>query len=868
MKKIILTALLALVSLLQLPAATIKVQAPNLVGPDEQFNLTFIIEGEHAPSSFEWNCPDEDFRIVWGPQKGTSTSISIVNGKKSTSSQTTYTYVLLPKRSGTFTIPSATATIKGENVSSRAVSIEVVGGNASSGQQAHSSSSSHPSSPSSSATQSDRSSDLYMRLILSKNRAVVGETVAATLKLYQRVTIAGFEDAHFPNFNGFWSQELQAPSNIEFRRENVGGEIFNTAVLRSWNLIPQQAGEIRIEPAELVCLVNVRAPRASTGSIFDSFFQDDYQTVRKRISTPAQTVTVSALPAGAPASFSGGVGRFTMNASVSRDSLRAHDAASLKVTVAGKGNIALLEAPKLKFPPDFEVYDTKVTDGASGKVFEYPFIPRSHGEFDLGPVEFSYYDVSEGRYVTLKSAPLHISVSRGAEDISYGTQTVAAPVSQKDIRNLGEDIHYIAVREPSLSRRRSPWVGTPLFWVIAALMVVAAAASCIFGIKFRERRSDVIRTKGRAALKMARKRLSKAGEYLSGDLYSAFYEELHRALLCYVGDKFNMDISDMSRENIANRLVSEGAGEDAAREFTGLLEACEFARYSPSAGHEAMSAHYEQAVSAIAAIEEGMKHTKKGSVTAAAAALAILAGVSGFAPDLRASAPADSLWAAGVSAYENGLWDEAGRNFEAIRDMGLESAELHYNIGCAAFKRQEYAKAILGFERALKLDPAYPDAKFNLEFANSRIQDKVEVVPEFFLKTFFRNAGRMLTSNAWAVLFLVFLGAALGMVVLFVLGTGRARKAGFFSALASLLLALIVLSFSISGKKAFESDEEAIVVSAVSSVKSAPGDSSTDLFVLHEGTKVKVSDSVRGWLEIELSDGREGWLKESEIERI
>ena len=115
--------------------------------------------------------------------------------------------------------------------------------------------------------------DLFLRLTLSRTQAVVGEPINVSLKLYQRVSVAGFEDARCPSFNGFWSQETVSPSNIEFRRENVGGEIFNTAVIRSWNLIPQRAGDFRIEPAELVCLVNVRNAAASSGSIFDSFFQ-------------------------------------------------------------------------------------------------------------------------------------------------------------------------------------------------------------------------------------------------------------------------------------------------------------------------------------------------------------------------------------------------------------------------------------------------------------------------------------------------------------------------------------------------------------------------------------------------------------------
>ena len=184
----------------------------------------------------------------------------------------------------------------------------------------------------------------------------MGEPITATIKLYQRVNIAGFESAVFPTFNGFWSQELESPTNIEFVRETYDGQIYNAAVLRKFLLIPQHQCQLNIDPAELVCLVSVRVSSGGN-SIFDGFF-DEYRNVRKKVQTKPVTVNVSALPAGAPASFGGGVGEFSVSATVSKDSIKTHEAASRIVTVSGKGNVALLEAPKVSFPPDMEVYDT------------------------------------------------------------------------------------------------------------------------------------------------------------------------------------------------------------------------------------------------------------------------------------------------------------------------------------------------------------------------------------------------------------------------------------------------------------------------------------------------------------------------------
>jgi len=848
---------------------TIKVNVQNLVAVDEQFSVTFIIEGEGRPSDFEWEAGD-DFQLVWGPQKGTSSSISIINGKKTQSSQTTYTYVLMPRAVGTFQLPAATATLKGEKISSRRVSVQVVdngaqqGGSQQSGGQASGAQQGSQQGGQQAQAGTVAGEDIFMRLTLSKNKAVVGETISATLKLYHRVNIAGFEDAKFPSFNGFWSQEVQAPSNIEFHRENVGDKIYDAAVLRSWTLIPQQAGDITIDPAELVCLVNVRTRRNSSGSIFDSFFQDDYTTIRKRVSTPALKVQVSKLPAGAPASFGGGVGTFRMTASLTRDSLKTHDASSLKITINGKGNISLLEAPKIDFPPDFEVYDVKVSESAGSKTFEYPFIPRSPGKFEIGPIDYSYYDVSNSRYVTLRNSPLPVTVSRGNEGAAHqdGGQLVSAP-ARKDVRDLGSDIRFINTREPKFRKAGAFFAGSPAFWIIIALLSVLAAAFYFATRKLAARRADVVGSKNRAATKMARKRLSQAGEFLQKDLYTAFYEELHKALLGFVGDKLNMPAAELNKDNISERLVAGGASAEQAERFNALLDACEFARYAPSEGHDAMNAHYEGAVEIISDIDSSMRRkSKNGSGAALAALLIMLLPLQGFA-----AAPADSLWNAGTAAYADGRWDDAFQAWNSIAESGLESAELYCNMGDACFKSGDVAHAILWYERSLKVDPSYKDARFNLEFARTQVQDRIEEVPEFFLEVWGRKACWLLPSNVWAWLCIVFFAAALALGLLFLLGRGGARKAGFFAGLAALFLALLCMDFAFWQKTDALKHDSAIVTEAVTEVKSSPG-SGVSLFVLHEGTKVQVLETVGDWENIELSDGRQGWLSTRSLTHI
>ena len=874
MKRLLATLAAALCALSAFAQASIKVQAPNLVGLNEQFNVTFIISGEHAPSDFKWE-PGSDFQLVWGPQKGSSTSVSIVNGKSTRTSQVTYTYVLLPKNTGRFQLAAAEATVRGDRITSSRPTIEVVtdGAAASQNQQGQAQQGqgqASQGSQGSAQTGTVSADDMFLRLSFSKRSVMVGETVTATLKLYQRVNIAGFEDAKFPTFNGFWSQEVQAPTNIEFHRESVGDKIYNAAVLRSWNLIPQRAGDLPVEGAELVCLVNVRAPRRSTGSIFDDFFQDDYQTIRKRLTTSPVTIHVSPLPAGAPASFGGGVGSFKMSAALTRDSLLTHDAASLRVTVTGTGNVSLLEAPKVSFPPDFEVYDTKTSDVAGGKVFEYPFIPRSHGEFTLGPVEYSYYDLNARKYVTLQSQPLTIKVGKGADTGGQGGGEIVPGVNRKDVRNLGSDIRFISTKPGTLASVGHFFVGSPAFWALTALLLGLALAAWLALRGMAARRADVVGSKSRGATKMARKRLAQAGTFLKGNLYTAFYEELHRALLGFVSDKLNLDAADLSKENISERLIQNGVGEALAADFIGLLDACEYARYAPDAGHEAMNTHYEQAVSVISAIDDSMKRAPRKPAGGSAALLLLLLLLPAPRMAAQQAAYTDSLWTAGVNAYSDGDWAAAEKAWSDLRALGLESPELYCNLGDACFKQDDLAHAILNYERALKLDPSYSDARHNLAFAQGFVQDKIEAVPEFFLEEWGRKACWLLPSDTWAVLFLVLLAVTLGCVLLFLLGRSvAARRGGFIAGIVALVLALLCLDFAFWQRTDYRKADGAIVTRAVTTVQSSPGrDAAKDLFVLHEGTRVKLLDSVGTWRNIELADGRQGWISESDIEVI
>ena len=259
MRKLFLTAFMILSALVSSAQTSIQVQTHRVVAEDERFNVTFIIDGNVKDSQFSWE-PSSDFQLLWGPQRGHSSSIQIINGKTTKSSQTTFSYVLRPLKAGKFTLPKARATVDGKEIVSNSETVEVVGSQQGQSQQPIQS----QSQSAQQQTARQRSgSDIILAVNLNRTNVVIGEPVIATVMLYTRADIAGFESAQFPDFNGFWSQEQTAPTSVEFSRTTYDGQIYNAALLKKYMLIPQQTGSLTINPAEIVCLVNIRTAPSS-----------------------------------------------------------------------------------------------------------------------------------------------------------------------------------------------------------------------------------------------------------------------------------------------------------------------------------------------------------------------------------------------------------------------------------------------------------------------------------------------------------------------------------------------------------------------------------------------------------------------------
>lgn len=585
------------------------VEAPRVVAQDEVFRVVFTADGEMS----DFSAPKfTGLDVLAGPSPSRTSSTQIINGKRSDAVEMSYTFIVRPTTTGRATVTPASTIINGKSYTSRTQEIEVVegGGNAQQGgKQASQGASSAQRGQQSGEISSD---DIFLRLSFSKNKVVKGEPIIATLKLYTKIPIAGFEDIKFPVFNGFWSQEIETPQNINFVRDNVGNQIYNSAILRKYMLLPQQTGEITVDPAEMICQVQVRTSSGGGGrSVFDDFFDSGYSTVKKRIFSKAGKISVQPLPAGAPASFGGGVGKFKMDVKLSRNDVKTHEAASILVDISGSGNINLIENPKIELPADFEKYDVKtsnnLTNGADGnsgkKVFEFPFIPRSEGRFVIPPVEYTYYDISAGKYVTLKSDSLVLNVAKGE---NQGAGPMIQGVNRQSVASLGEDIRYIQTGNPHLVKRGSFFTGSVLFFLLIALIGAIYAGLHYYLHSRAKLRGDIRRTRNKKANKIARLRLKQAQNYLKENLHSPFYEELHKALLGYISDKLSIQFADMQRDTIKDILEQKKVSEENIAGFMQLLDDCEMARYSQAGGAGEMEGQYNKAIEMISNLENSL----------------------------------------------------------------------------------------------------------------------------------------------------------------------------------------------------------------------------------------------------------------------
>ena len=848
---------------------TLKANAPQQVQAGQQFRLTYTANSHNVSGFRIGQIPTDAFEVLMGPSTSTQSSFSMVNGKTSQSSTVTYTYILSALKNGTFTSPAATIQIDGNQVSSNAVTIQVVGtapqggGGSSAGGGSHRGQQTE-TRPAGSAISG---SDLFIKVSASKRHVVEQEPILLTYKVYTLVSLTQL-DGKMPDLKGFHTQEVPLPQEKSFKLEQLNGRTYKTVVWQQYVMYPQMTGKLEI-PSLTYNGIVVQQNRSVDP--FEAFFNggSSYIEVKKQIVAPGIQIQVDPLPTR-PQGFSGGVGHFSVKADIDKTEVKANDPVTLRVTVSGTGNLKLIKEPVVEFPKDFDVYDAKVTDktrlttnGAEGSiVYEYLAVPRHQGKYDIPAINYVYYDTQAGGYKTLTTDAFHLDVAKG----EGGESTVQSFTNQEDVQLLAKDIRYIKTGSAHQHQEGEYFFGSGLYWLLIALLI---AAFTTLVIVFRQRaieNADLAKSRGKKANKVATKRLKKAARLMKQQQPAPFYDEVLRALWGYVGDKLNIPVEQLSRDNITERLQERNVDQETVTQFIEAIDECEFVRYAPGDPQGNMSKVYDKAMNAIEKIEK----TKivKAAGRASSMRSLLMVGLTLASLALAGSATAQTK-AEADSAFSSGKYQEAIKLYEALLEQGV-SAELYYNLGNAYYRSEDVTHAILAYERALRLQPGDADTRFNLQIARSKTVDKIAPESEMFFVTWFRSLVNMRSVDGWARLAIVSLLLAVVLMLIYLFSQPLwLRKLGFFGGILMLLCFLLGNIFAWQQKQQAEHHRGAIIMESAVNVKSTPAASGTDLFILHEGTKVNVTDNtMREWREIRVADGKQGWVMASQIELI
>lgn len=613
-----LTLLLAgtVFSTLAAGKVTFHATSPLTVAADEAFRVEFTLNAKPDDDSFE--APAfEGFDVIAGPAVAQGQSIEIVNGSMTRNVSYTITYVLLPKASGNVTIAAATVTVDGTSYRSNSLPIEVVNeGGETAPQNRGSRGGQSPQGDNTDGNAQAQSQvgreDILLRAVVSRSSVYKGEPLRVTFKLYERVNVAGYDGVKFPSFNGFWAQEL-TQDNPRRQRETYNGKVYETLVAREFLLYPQQAGTLVIDPAEITAVAQVVVQSRRNA---DPFFGNGHEVynVPRKVQSQRISVTVKPLPAGAPASFGGAVGQFTMETTTPAERIAANSGATYTVKISGTGNMTFVQAPKLNLPASFEQYNVKTTEsinaspnGISGyRQFEYPFIARAEGTYEIEPVEFCFFDPARMQYTQLSSKPLTLEVM---PDGSGGGETVVVQgrgMSKEEVRMLGQDIRFIKLGNAQLRAERQPFLFSAAYWILlVGILGVFAMAYVALRRQIRESQNMAL-VRGKRANKIALQRFRTARRYMDEQQRHAFYEEMLRALWGYMSDKFSIPVANLTKENVREELHKRNVSAEESQRFTAIITQCEEAQYSPAASAR-MTDVYAEGVDLISRIESVIK---------------------------------------------------------------------------------------------------------------------------------------------------------------------------------------------------------------------------------------------------------------------
>ena len=339
---------------------TFKTICKKQVSVGEQFQVSYELNGDGK----DFRSPNfTNFEIIGGPFSSTSSSVQIINGSVSRTNTQTYSFHLRAIKEGNFTIPQASITVDKKRITSEPCEINVVA--SSNGNSSYSSNTSNNNS-----TQVGiGNKEVFLEAVPNKRKVYLGEQIVLTYRLFYTIPISQVSVSKAPSYSGFWTKDV-TDNNGSLQQSSIikDGQQYYVSTIQEVVLFPQKSGKLTVDPLDITCIAQIRQQRNRSRGYdpFEDFFGDvlgtSYTNVKKEIKSQPFEIEVLPLPAAnKPDSFKGAVGQYTFTSKIDKSELNVNDAFTLTLTVSGKGNIELLELPKPVFPPDFEVYDPKIT---------------------------------------------------------------------------------------------------------------------------------------------------------------------------------------------------------------------------------------------------------------------------------------------------------------------------------------------------------------------------------------------------------------------------------------------------------------------------------------------------------------------------
>ncbi len=584
-----LTYLLVFLLCCTAASAQVKFEAKvskKRLGVNERLRVDF----EMNKDGDNFSPPDfKGFRVVGGPNQAISNSY--INGKRSYSK--TYSYFLAPTARGSFSISQATIEIEGQTYKTSPIAIQVT---------AAVDIPKNPNDPDYLATE-----NVHLVAELSKTDPYINEAITVTYKLYvgDRVNItSNWREIDTPKYADFWSQNLDAKGQYKIYEGEYNGRKYRYVILRTTVLYPQKTGKLTLEPLTLDVPIDVKSNRR------DLFGRPLMTRVNKTISAGNRTLNVKPLPLeGRPASFTGAVGDFELDVSTNKLELDATESLELSVKVSGNGNLKLFDLPSVKLPSSLEVYEPAREDniktqfsGMSGSIVEkYTIVPQYKGKYPLRPVTFSYFDPTTEKYTSITSEEIIVDVINGPVNAELATTETNPGGEKQTVVSTVDQFKFIKLNADLIPIDKENFFKSKLYWWLLLIPFAAIPIIIFIGFKRGKRRADIEGNKLRRATRLAKKYLSNAKKNLGNK--TPFYEALERALHNYLKAKLTIETSELDKERISQLLSERNVGPEAVGEFKGLLQRCDYARYTPT-DNVTMKQDYDTAVQTISSIDK------------------------------------------------------------------------------------------------------------------------------------------------------------------------------------------------------------------------------------------------------------------------